>query len=98
MSMLLFLVVVVFLFVCLFVCMCVCFVVPLFSIICFFLVLFLISKIVYNKCDCSCASMLHKRIDSLACYIIACSCSVGRGLRAEVYVMVECSYFAYTSR
>ena len=24
---------------------------------------------------------------------IVCSCSVGRGLRAEVYVMVECSYF-----
>ena len=25
-------------------------------------------------------------------------CSVGRGLRVEVYVMVECSYFAYSSR
>ena len=29
---------------------------------------------------------------------IVCSRSVGRGLRAEVYVMVECSYFGYTSR
>ena len=29
---------------------------------------------------------------------IVCSRSVGRGLRAEVYVMVECSYFAYTSQ
>ena len=27
---------------------------------------------------------------------IVCSRSVGRCLRAEVYVMVECSYFAYT--
>ena len=27
---------------------------------------------------------------------IVCSRSVGRGLRAEVYVMVECSYFVYT--
>ena len=26
---------------------------------------------------------------------IVCSRSVGRGLRAEVYVMMECSYFAY---
>ena len=25
---------------------------------------------------------------------IVCSRSVGRGLRAEVYIMVECSYFA----
>ena len=24
---------------------------------------------------------------------IVCSCSVGQGLREEVYVMVECSYF-----
>ena len=31
-------------------------------------------------------------------HTIVCSRSVGRGLRAEVYVMVECSYFAYTSR
>ena len=29
-----------------------------------------------------------------ATLIIVCSRSVGRGLRAEVYVMVECSYFA----
>ena len=29
---------------------------------------------------------------------IVCSRSVGRSLRAEVYVTVECSYFAYTSR
>ena len=31
-------------------------------------------------------------------YTVVCSRSVGRGLRAEVYVMVECSYFAYTLR
>ena len=31
-------------------------------------------------------------------FTIGCSRSFGRGLRAEVYVMVECSYFAYTSR
>ena len=30
--------------------------------------------------------------------LIVCSRSVGRGVRAEVYVMMECSYFAYTSR
>ena len=29
---------------------------------------------------------------------IVCSRSVGRGLRAVVYVMVKCSYFAYTSQ
>ena len=34
----------------------------------------------------------------MASYIpIVCSHSVGCGLRVEVYVMVECSYFAYTS-
>ena len=31
-------------------------------------------------------------------HIIVCSRSVGCGLRAEVYVMVECSYFTYTLR
>ena len=29
---------------------------------------------------------------------IVCLRSVGRNLRAEVYVIVECSYFAYTSQ
>ena len=37
--------------------------------------------------------LLHRVLNT-----IVCSRSVGRGLRAEVYVMVECSYFAYTSR
>ena len=37
------------------VCVCVCFVVPFFALfIYFFQVLFLISKLVYHKCDCSC--------------------------------------------
>ena len=39
------------------------------------------------------SSMYAPEIDT-----IVCSRSVGRGLRAEVYVIVECSYFAYTSR
>ena len=29
-------------------------------------------------------------------FTIVCSCSVGGGFRAEVYLMMKCLYFAYT--